>query len=65
MPLMILKELMKSLSDTPVKKDLTFIDNNNINESWLNRGKLHLNRRGSSYDFTKVLCYYLNYTYSC
>ena len=25
------------------------IDNNNINESCLNRGKLHLNRRGSSY----------------
>ena len=30
-------------------KGLTFIDNNNINESCLNRGKLHLNRRGSSY----------------
>ena len=32
-----------------VGKGLTFIDNNNINESCLNRGKLHLNRRGSSY----------------
>ena len=30
-------------------KGLTFIDNNNINEPCLNRGKLHLNRRGSSY----------------
>ena len=30
-------------------KGLTFIDNNNISESCLNRGKLHLNRRGSSY----------------
>ena len=28
---------------------ITFIDNNNINESCLNREKLHLNRRGSSY----------------
>ena len=32
-----------------IGKRLTFIDNNNINESCLNRGKLHLNRRGSSY----------------
>ena len=32
-----------------IGKGLTFIDNNNINESCLNRGKLHLNRRGSSY----------------
>ena len=30
-------------------KGITFFDNNNINESCLNRGKLHLNRRGSSY----------------
>ena len=32
-----------------IGKGLTFIDNNNVNESCLNRGKLHLNRRGSSY----------------
>ena len=32
-----------------IGKGLTFIDNNNINESCLNRGKLHLNRRGSYY----------------
>ena len=30
-------------------KGLTFIDNNNINESCLNRGKFHLNRKGSTY----------------
>ena len=32
-----------------IGKRLTFIDNNNINEFCLNRGKLHLNRRGLSY----------------
>ena len=32
-----------------IGKGLTFIDNNNINEPCLNRGKLHLHRRGSSY----------------
>ena len=32
-----------------IGKGFTFIDNNNINESCLNRGKLHLNRKGSSY----------------
>ena len=32
-----------------IGKGLTFIDNNNINESCLNRGKLHLNRRGLPY----------------
>ena len=32
-----------------IGKGLTFIDNNNIYESCLNQGKLHLNRRGSSY----------------
>ena len=30
-------------------KGLSFIDNNNIDKSCLNKGKLHLNRRGSSY----------------
>ena len=30
-------------------KGLSFIDNNNINKSCLNKGKLHLNRRGSSF----------------
>ena len=30
-------------------KGLSFIDNNNIDRSCLNKGKLHLNRRGSSY----------------
>ena len=29
-------------------KGLSFIDNNNIDRSYLNKGKLHLNRRGSS-----------------
>ena len=28
---------------------LSFIDNNNIDRSCLNKDKLHLNRRGSSY----------------
>ena len=28
---------------------LSFIDNNNIDRTCLNKGKLHLNRRGSSY----------------
>ena len=32
-----------------IGKGLTFTDNNNINESCLNRGKLLLNRRGLSY----------------
>ena len=32
-----------------VSKSLFFIDNNNIDRSCLNRGKLHLNKRGSSY----------------
>ena len=32
-----------------IGKGLTFIDNSNINETFLNRGKLHLHRRGSSY----------------
>ena len=30
-------------------KGLSFIDNNNIDRSCLNKGKLHLNRRGLSY----------------
>ena len=30
-------------------RGLFFIDNNNIDRSGLNKGKLHLNRRGSSY----------------
>ena len=30
-------------------KGLSFIDNNNIDKSCLNKGKLHLNRRGSSF----------------
>ena len=30
-------------------KGFSFIDNNNINKSCLNKGKLHLNRRGSSF----------------
>ena len=29
--------------------NVSFIDNNNIDRSCLNKGKLHLNRRGSSY----------------
>ena len=32
-----------------IGKCLTFIDNNNINESCLNRGKIQLSIRGSSY----------------
>ena len=30
-------------------KGLSFIDNNNMDKSCLNKGKLHLNRRGSSF----------------
>ena len=30
-------------------KGLSFIDNNNIDKSCLNKGKLHLNRRGASF----------------
>ena len=35
-------------------KGLSFIDNNNIDRSCLNKGKLHLNRRGSSYLANKI-----------
>ena len=41
-------------------KGLSFIDNNNIDKSCLNKGKLHLNRRGSSFlanDFKKFVKY--------
>ena len=39
-------------------KGLSFIDNSNIDRTCLNKGKLHLNRRGSSYlanDFKKFV----------
>ena len=39
-------------------KGLSFIDNNNIDKSCLNKGKFHLNRRGSSFlanDFKKFV----------
>ena len=39
-------------------KGLSFIDNNNIDRSCLNKGKLHVNRRGFSYlanNFKKIL----------
>ena len=39
-------------------KGLTSIDNKNIDRSCLNKGKLHLNRRGSSYvanNFKKIV----------
>ena len=39
-------------------KGLSFIDNNNIDRTCLNKGKLHLNRRGSSYlanNFKKIV----------
>ena len=41
-------------------KGLSFIDNNNIDKSCLNKGKFHLNRRGSSFlanDFKKFVKY--------
>ena len=44
-------------------KGLSFIDNNNIDRSCLNKGKLHLNRRGSSYlanNFKNLLVLYEN-----
>ena len=38
---------MKKIQSLCTSKDLSFIDNSNIDESCLNRSKLHLNRRGS------------------
>ena len=44
-----IERINEKLKQWCTRKGFTFIDNNNINESRLNRGKLHLNRRGSSY----------------
>ena len=44
-----IERINEKLRKLCVSKGLTFIDNKNINEGCLNRGKLHLNRRGSSY----------------
>ena len=44
-------------------KGFTFTNNNNINESCLNQGKLHLNRSGPSFlanNFTKIVESYEN-----
>ena len=40
---------MKNFSVFCSSKGLSFIDNNNIDRSCLNKGKLHLNRQGSSH----------------
>ena len=44
-----IERINEKLKPWYIGKGLTFIDNNNINESCFNQGKLHLNRRGSSY----------------
>ena len=44
-----IERINEKLKGWSIGKCLTFIDNNNINEPCLNRDKLHLNRRGSSY----------------
>ena len=44
-----IERIKEKLKRWCIGKGLTFIDNNNIDESCFNRGKLHLNRRGSSY----------------
>ena len=43
------ERINEKLKQWCIGKGLTFINNNNINESCLNRGKLYLNRRRSSY----------------
>ena len=44
-----IERINEKLKPRCIGKGLTSIENNNINESCLSRGKLHLNRRGSSY----------------
>ena len=44
-----IERINEKLKRCCIAKGLTFIDNNNINESCLNRVKLHLNRRDSFY----------------
>ena len=44
-----IKIINEKLKQWCIGKDITFIDNNNINEPCLHREKLYLNRRGSSY----------------
>ena len=41
-----------------ISKDFSFIDNNNVDKLYLNKGNIHLNRRGSSFlanNFKKFL----------
>ena len=44
-----IQSIDKKLQRCCTRKGLSFIDNNNIDKSSLNKGKLHLNRRGSSF----------------
>ena len=44
-----IERINEKLKQWCIGKGLTFINKNNFNESCLNRGKLHLNRRDSSY----------------
>ena len=55
------KELEKEINETNTKlrkycegKVLFFVDNSNINESYLNNSKFHLNRKGSKMLSSKV-----------
>ena len=43
-----IKSINEKVQSLCTSKGLSLIDNNNIDESCLNRGKLHINKRGSS-----------------
>ena len=47
--MMVLLILMKIFNFSVIVKVCFIIENNNIDRSCLNKGKIHLNRRGSSY----------------
>ena len=44
-----LEKIIEKIKWWCIGKGFIFIDNININKSFLNQGKIHLNRRGSSY----------------
>ena len=44
-----IKSINENIQSLCTSKGLSFIDNGNIDKSCLNRSKLHLNRRGSSF----------------
>ena len=44
-----IKSINEKIQNLCTSKGLSFIDNSNIDKSCLNRSKLHLNRRGSSF----------------